>query len=518
MNDDQPRPPEASIASGPTVTPSGPRHALTSGVRWTGLSQAVNVTLQFVVAIVLARLLAPADFGLLAMAAAIIAIVSALQSLGMHGPLIQREELPRELVDTVFLLNLALALLLATVVFLAAPVLAHFYRTPAVEPIIRVISVTLVVYAVGGVPGALLRRRIRFGAIALATTTGAVLYAVVAITLALRGHGVWSMVVGLLVASTVEAALLFIAARHWPGLRFSWHQLRSIAGFSANMTGVNLLHLVLQNADSLIIGRWLGPGAVGLFGMATRFTRQPVHVLVTAVLGPVLFPTYSRMQGDDTMTGRTMCRALAGASLVMFPLLGGIAAVARPFVDAVLGPQWAGATLLIVLMAPIGMARAMLSTVTTVFLARDRTRLYLAIKLVAGSALIGAYLLGVQYSLVAVALAVLVVELLAVAGELALSARLAGLRPATLLAGALGPLLATAVMAVAVAALDRVLLAAGLPDLLILGLCVALGMAIYTAAVLWLRLEAVEDLLDLLPSSVARRLRGVMPRYGTGHA
>lgn len=488
------------------------RHALNRGVRWTAAAQALTAVLQFAVVIVLARILVPSDFGLLAMASAVIAIVTALQTLGTHGPLIQREQLSDALVDTVFLLNLVLGVLLMVGLVLAAPLLAQMYRTPAVEPLIQVIAMSLVLYAFTGVPGALLYRRMHFGAVALADALAAVLYAVVAVGLAWAGYGVWSLVVAMLVAAAAEALFMLRAARFRPRLRFSWAELRGIAPYAANMTGVNLVHLVLRNADSLIIGRWLGAGALGLFGMATRFTRQPVEMFISSVLSPVLFPAYSRMQHDDALSAKTMQRALAGAALVMFPLLGGLAALARPFVEGLLGPAWSPVVVLLLLMVPIGMMRTMLSTATSIFLARDRTGMLFALRLGGGLALIAAYLVGVQFSLLAVVVALVIAELTITATELAICARLVGLRLSRLVAGAAGPLLATVLMSVTVAVLERFLDGQGWHDIAIIGVAVPLGAVLYGGLVIGLRLRALEDLLELLPARIAGHLRVFMPR------
>ncbi len=488
------------------------RHALTHGVRWTAAAQALTAILNFGVVIVLARMLVPADFGLLAMATAIISIVTALQTLGTHGPLIQREEITPALIDTVFLLNLVLGILLMGGLILTAPLLADLYRTPEVEPLIQVIALSLVLYSFSGVPGALLYRRMQFGFVALTDTLGAIVYAVVAVALAWSGHGVWSLVIAMLCAATLEAICLLWAARFRPRARFSWPELRGIARYSANMTGVNLLHLSLRNADSLIIGRWLGPGALGLFGMATRFTRQPVEMFVSAVLEPVLFPAYSRMQQDDALTAKTMQRALAGASVVMFPILGGMAAISRPFVEGVLGPDWSPAIVLILIMVPIGMARTLLSTVISLFLARDRTGLLFGLRLGGGLLLVTAYLAGVQVGLVGVVIALLVVESLIAGIELAICARMVRMRFTALLAGALAPLIATSVMAAVVLALDGLLVARGWSDPWIVATAIPVGAIVYGALVIGLRLRAVEDLVELLPSALSRRIGMLLPR------
>ena len=503
-------PPASAASAGMDGDAASKRAVLNRGVRWTALAQGLTAILQMGVIVVLARLLEPSDFGLLAMASAVMAIVAAVQTLGTHGPLVQREQVAPILIDTVFLLNLGLALILMTALILAAPLVAMAYQTPAVEPLVQVIALTLVLYALGGVPGALLARRMQFGVIAVVHALGAVSFAITAIVLALLGHGVWSLVTAMLAAAAVEAVIMLVAARFRPRLRFSFTELRSIAGYAANMTGVNIINVVMRNADSLIIGRWLGASSLGLYGMATRFTRQPVDMFVSAVLAPVLFPAYSRMQGDDVLTARTMQRAMGGAAFVMFPLLGGVAAVARPFADGVLGPEWAGAALLLMLMAPVGMLRTLVSATGALFLARDRTRLLLLIHLGGGVLLLSAYLLGVQIGLVAVVVALFVAETIITAIKLGICARLVRTPLRRLVAGVRGPLFATAIMVIGVMMLDRILLVRDWADPAILAVLVPTGMVIYTLLALVFRIQAVHDLIDLIPAPLASRLRGVI--------
>jgi PST family polysaccharide transporter len=486
---------------------SGYRAALTRGIQWTAAAQVSLVVLHFVVAIVLARLLVPEDFGLLAMAFAVISVVAGVQTFGTHGPLIQREALSPILIDTVFVLNLIVATIMAAGVFLSAPLFGLMYQSEAVVPLIRTVALALVLYALNGVPGALLRRRMQFGYVALSSTIGAVINAVIAITLAWRGYGVWSLVIAMLAASAIEVVVLMAAARFRPRLRFSLEALRSIAGYSANMTGVNVIGLLKKNAHSLIIGSFLGAGALGMYGMASRFARQPVDLFIEPVLGRVLFPLYSRLQNDDELTGRTMQRAVAGAGFLMFPVLAGMAAIARPFVEGVLGPKWSDAALLILLLVPVGMMRSIVSAVSGIFTARDRTRALLLYQVAAGIALTLAYLAGAQFSLVTVVALLLAVETVLGGVQFTLCARIARQPVVALLGGALAPLLASLAMAVTVALLDRVLLIRGWSDPAILLVAVPTGALLYAGMAVGFRMAALDDLISLLPDALARRLR-----------
>ncbi len=463
--------------------------------------------LQFGVSVVLARLLDPSDFGLLAMAAAVTAMAGMFQSLGMHGPIIQREHVSFELIDTVFLTNLVLSALLTGVVMLSAPWVAELYRDDAVEPIIRVLALTLAMHALGGVPGALLRRRMRFPAIAKITVAAGALQATVALTLAINGFGVWSLVFATLGSAVAEAGLMLAAARYWPRLRFSLAALRSIAGFSVNITGVNALEVISRHVDKLIIGRGLGAEALGFYGMALRFTRQPVSMFVRPILGPVLFPAYSRMQHDDNVTAATMRRALAGVSLVIFPALTGFALVAEPFVLGLLGAKWAPAIYAMYAMAPVGVLRGLLVAVISVLVARDRTGVFFLLRLAHTAALVLAVVVGLQWGVVGVAVCILVAEACVCTLELEFCARGAGAGIASMLRGCVPVAGATAAMAAGVLLTRWGAAWLGWPHVLELVAAIAAGVLVYGVAVLLLRIPAASDMAGLMPDPAKRAIR-----------
>lgn len=484
--------------------------SIASGIQWTGAAQATRVVLQFGVSIVLARLLEPGDFGLLAMASAVTAMAGMFQSLGMHGPIVQREHVTLTLIDTVFITNLVLSALMTIGLIAAAPWLAGLYRDPAVEPILRVMALTLFMYALSGVPGALLRRHMRFPAIAKAAVAAGVAQATIALTLAFNGYGVWSLVNAVLAAAVVEALLLLIAARYWPGLNFSWASLRSIAAFSMNITGVNVLDMIGRHADKIVIGRWLGADAVGFYGMAQRFTRQPISVFVRPVLGPVLFPAYSRMQNDDGDTASTMRRAIAGVSLLTFPALVGFALVAEPFVMGLLGAKWEPAIYVMYAFAPVGILKGWLVTVMSVLVARDRTGVFLALRVVYTLALVAAYAIGLRWGLFGIALCILVVEALVSALEIYFCARQVRAGMLWMLSGCtriIGATLAMALCVVLVRWAGSELAWGHITELAMSGL---VGAGVYVVMVLILRPPAVSDLAGLLPepakSAVRRRV------------
>lgn len=476
--------------------------SIAAGLQWTGAAQVTRVTLQFGVTIFLARLLEPSDFGLLAMATAVTSVASMFQSLGMHGPIVQREQVTGSLVDTIFHTNLLLSTLLTIGLVAVAPWVAVFYQDPEVEPVIQVLALSLFMYALGGVPGALLRRRMRFPSIAKVSVAAGVSQSGVALVLALNGFGVWSLVLGVLAAATVQGVLHLWAARYLPRPRFSWSDLKSIAGFSVNITAVNMLDLFAKHGANLAIGRWLGAEALGYYGMSERFTRQPIAAVVRPILGPVMFPAYSRMQNDDAVSAATMRRAITGVSLVTFPALLGFALIAEPFVMGLVGEKWAPAIPLIYVLCAVGMLHGMRVAVSSIFLARDRTGVFLALRAGYAVSLLIAYAVGLQWGLIGVAVGIAVAESLLAAVELHYCARQVRMGFVSLLAGPARVAVAVAIMALAVLVARWGLAGPAMPPLVQLAGSIAVGMFTYTLAILGLRVPAVLDFARLLPAPV----------------
>ena len=177
-----------------------------SGIRWSGAIQFIGESVRVVVSVILARLLAPEDFGLLAMASVVTGFLVLFQYMGMRAVIIQRKELPSDLVNSLFVLNLAFGLVIALIMILGAWPLAMLYRTGEVAPVIRVLGLAFIITSIGMVPGSLLARNMRFDLIARVRFIEVGVYGAVAIALAYAGWGVWALVAASLVSSVASTS------------------------------------------------------------------------------------------------------------------------------------------------------------------------------------------------------------------------------------------------------------------------------------------------------------------------
>lgn len=464
---------------------------------------------RFVVQVVLARLIAPEAFGVLAVGLVTIQLLEKVMDLGTGAALIQRPTVSDRLASTVFLVNVAAGSVLGGGLFLSAPMIAGAFGSPEATPVLRALALAVLFNAAGNVQQSLLRRRLRFRALALITVGSALANAAVAVPMAVAGAGVWALVAGQLALSLTASAGAHRLSRWSPGLAFELHGLRSLASYSLNLTAFNLVNFVLRNSDKVIIGRLLGIRALGIYTIAERVLIYPTNVIGNA-LSQVLFPTLATVQDDHELLRRGVLRASGAAALITFPAMIGIAAVAEPFVVVVLGERWSEAIPLLRVLAPVGALMSVQIVTGVVFTAVGRTSLLLALGVTANSVLLAAFLVGAQFGLIQLTIAYALATVALSIPSMALPLRLIGLPTRRLVIGELGPhLLSSGIMGLVVVGTDVGLAALGGAMTLRLGVGVTVGVAIYLALLAAIRPPALFDLLRVAGlDGLAGRLRG----------
>lgn len=319
------------------MTEIGPQAV--KAVAWNAAGTFGTQAVSFVITVVLARLLSPAEFGLVAMLTVFVALAGVLVDSGYVAALIQKPTVTPEDESSVFALNLVVALVLCVVFWFAAVPIAAFYHQPALVPITRVTSLVLVGNALGMVQTALLSKRLDFRALGQATIGAALASGLLAIVLAARGWGVWSLVAQSVASSFVRSGLLWVLAPWRPRWLFSFGAVRSLFRYSSRLLVTSLLAAIIENIMSIVIGRLFDPAALGLFERAQAAQRAVTRAL-NSVVGDVSFPTYSALQADRAALRRTFRRSVVASSAVIMPLMTVLAAVGRPLFGVVYSERW----------------------------------------------------------------------------------------------------------------------------------------------------------------------------------
>jgi O-antigen/teichoic acid export membrane protein len=379
-----------------------PRVSAVANVRWVGLSQLGRAAIQFASIFVLSRLLAPADFGLFAIATVVSNFAMLFRDMGTSAAVIQRETVTDAMLDTVFVLNVVCGISICLLIAAASPFTAGIFDTPALRDILPLIALSFPAASIGATQLALLERDNQFRKIAGIEIGSAIVGFLLAVGAALLGAGVYSLVLQALSSTACSTVQLWLASSWRPKLRWHNDELRSLSRFSGNLVAFNVINYFARNSDSILIGRFLDVASLGWYSMANRILMFPLQN-VTFVIGRALLPVYSRRQNDPEQIASHYLRVLALISAVTTPVMLGIWALREPLVNVALGPSWAPVAEVLAWFAPMGVFQSLNSTTGTILSARGRTDLLRTLGIVNTVILVGAFIVGLHFGLIGVA-------------------------------------------------------------------------------------------------------------------
>lgn len=344
---------ESWVPSDHGTDKGGLQRRVARGLTWTVANTWGEQLLNLVVFVVLARLLTPADFGLVALAAVFVAFAQLLVDQGLGDALIQRRELTRSHIDTAFWVAMATGgLLTLTGQVLAGPI-AGLLEEPDLEPILRVLSLSFLLAALSSIQLALLRRELRFRSLALRAITAAIGGGAIGILLAALGYGAWALVGQQLGAATVSVLALWTVSPWRPGRHLSLVQFRELFSYGANVVGSDILTFFSRNTDNLLIGVVLGPVPLGLYAVGYRLLNVS-QVMLVNVARMIAFPALARLQHDAERMRRAYFRVTRAAGLLILPGYVGLALVAPELTVVVFGERWHEAGLVASILFLIG--------------------------------------------------------------------------------------------------------------------------------------------------------------------
>jgi len=487
----------------------------TTVVKGAGLNAAARFGTQILAIActsVVARLVPPRAYGLMGMAAVVIGFVGLFRDIGTTSAIIQRRDIDDGLLTSVFWLNLSMGLAVAAACWLAAPWVALFYREPALTGILQVLSFLFLIMPLAGVNSALLVRNLQFGRIAAIELAAGVAGLAAAVTAALLGAGVWSLVFNLLAICSVATMVTLWARPWWPKLHFSWAEIRSISGFGLNLSAYNIVNYFARNADNLLIGKYLGAAPLGFYALAYNIMLFPVQA-VSQTLGRVLFPAFAAMQSDHARFRQAYLRASAATAFFTCPLMTGAAVLAPELIALFLGSRWGPVARVLRVLAPVGMMQSLTTMTTHIYLATGSTRAMFRWNTLFSVVLVAGFVVGLQRGIMGVAAIYAVLSFLLMIPSLAIPFRLIGLRLTALWQSVQLIVVSTAAMAAVVAALRWVLVyRLQAPAAATFGICVVMGAAFYFWFMYYRRSAVFLDVLTLAGPrwSVLKRLADLL--------
>jgi len=470
------------------------RQKALKGVVWTAIQNWGRQVIAFAIFFLLARLLEPKTFGLVALASLFLNFMQVFTDQGFGQAIIQRKELDKEHLDTAFWTNIALSLLLITFSVAGAEPIAALFKEPALTPIIRWLSLSFLLSGLNGVQSALLSREFKFKVLAVRSLVAVLVGGVVGLVMALMGYGVWSLV-GQQLANGIAGVVVLWSTSQWrPGWGFSRPHFRELFSFGINIVGIKFLNFFNRRSDDFLIGYFLGPVALGYYTIAYR-VLQIMTQLMTSTIDQVALPTFSMMQKEPERLRQAFYKVTQIASFIAFPAFLGMAALAPELVSTFFGDKWRTSVPVMQVLAFIGILHSVDFFNATVIMAMGKPFWKLVINCLNAICNVTAFVLVVRWGIVAVAAAYVIRGYLLFPVPLWIIHRLIQINIATYLRQYLAPLVGCLVMILTLF-ITKFLLSSWSPPL-ILGISIALGVLVYPTTLFFVSPKLVQEVLGL---------------------
>lgn len=313
----------------------------TKGLFWSSVERFSNQGVSFVFSIILARILAPSDFGIVAMIGIFFAVAQSFVDSGFSNALVRKTDRREEDLSTCFYFNIGVGIVAYIVLFFIAPFVATFYNQPILSPIIRITGLGVVLNSLCVVQQALFTIKIDFKSQAKVTLSATLISGIVGVILAYQGYGVWALVWQGVILALVRMGLLWLMSKWHPKTGFSKSSFDYLFGYGSKLLASGLLDTIYNNIYPIVIGKFYTPAQLGNYSRALSFAQLPSSN-ITSILQRVTFPVLSTIQDDMPRLQTNYRRLLKLSAFIVFPLMMGLVAVAFPLIRIVLTPKWEG--------------------------------------------------------------------------------------------------------------------------------------------------------------------------------
>lgn len=329
------------------------KHKTIYGLAWNFIERFFNYFFQFVVGIVLARILSPKEFGLMGMLAVFVALGQLFILSGLNSALLRKKNISSVEYSTVFVFNISISVLLFLFFLILSGTISAFYGYPILKPVLIALSLMLVIEAFSNISLVKLQHEMNFKLQAKIAFVASLLSGIIAIVMALRGFGIWSLVGLHLSRVFIITALVWLIIKWKPKFRFDLSVLKNLYGFSKNLFFGSLINIIYNKGLYLLVGKIYSPVDLGYFNRADRF-QELVSSNISGWLVKVSYPMLARIEGKEALT-ETYKRFIKNAMFITFILLLGLGAVSENFILGLLGIQWEPAIKYLQLMVFIGL-------------------------------------------------------------------------------------------------------------------------------------------------------------------
>ena len=316
------------------------------GVLWSAVEQFSVQIIQFVLGLIMARILSPHDYGLVGMILVFTSIAETFVNSGFSNALIRKQNKTEVDYSTAFYFNIVVGLVAYFILFFLSPFIARFYNEPLLELLTKAISINVFINSLGIVQRARYSIKVDFKTQAKATTTSVLISGIIGIWMAYSGYGVWAIVWQSVIRNALNVLLLWIFAKWLPQLQFSWHSFCEMWSFGYKLLLSGLLDTIYRDIYQLIIGKVFSAQDLGNYTRAKQFANFP-SANFTGIIGRVTYPILSSIQDDDARLEHVYRKYLRLSAFIVFPLMVGLSALAEPLIISILTEKWRAAIILL---------------------------------------------------------------------------------------------------------------------------------------------------------------------------
>lgn len=382
-----------------------------SGLLWSFIDNFARLGVTFIVGIILARLLEPRDFGLIGMTAIFIAISQSFIDSGFTQALIRKQKCTQADFSTVFYFNLCAGIILYFILFFGAVPISNFFNEPQLKILVQILGLGLIINALSIVQRAILTKRIDFKLQTKISIISTVFSGIIAIVMAYKGFGVWSLVVKALTGYTLTTALLWLWNSWKPSLIFTKNSFMEMFPFGVKLFVSGLINTTYQNIYLLIIGKFFSASQLGFYTRAEQFSNLPSKN-ITVVIQRVSYPVLSSIQDDKQQLKSAYQKLIKSTMLITFVMMLGMAAIAKPLILTLIGEKWLPSVIYLQLLCFVGMFYPLHALNLNMLNVQGRSDLFLKLEVIKKLLAVPIIIIGIYYGVIVLILGMLVLNII----------------------------------------------------------------------------------------------------------
>ncbi len=474
----------------------------TVGVGWSAVERFSVQGVNFIIQLVLARLLTPSDYGVVGMLAIFMQVAQTFIDSGFANALIQRKDCTQKDYSTVFYFNIVISFLIYILFFLTAPFVAHFYRTELLTAVMRVLSLILVINALSIVQKTILIKNVNFKTQSVISLLSAFISGGVGIVMAYKGFGVWALCGQQLTNSVCQFIFLQLFVKWRPSLVFSKASFDSLFFFGSKLLLSRLIHTVYNNLYSIVIGRKFSTISLGVYNRAYQFAEFPSSN-IGEIITRVAFPVLSKIQDDNERLINVYRTTIRYASLVIFPLMFGLLALAKPFILLLLTDRWESAILLLRIMCFDFMFSHISTLNLNILYVKGRSDLALKLEIVKKIIAIALLISSIPFGLIGMCIGRVLYSIIATILNTYYTKKLIGLSFFTQCKDFIPYFILSSIMSVGVFLITLL----GLPNIIQLALGFVVGAVIYSLCLYLFDRSTLQNVLELVKDNALQPIK-----------